>query len=155
LLLLSSAVTGACASGGGVSPDLPPYAYSIPASADSALTLLRASLAAERVSVEAATVEGARTLRGSFVVRRGGVGEAEVFVTGRVSEAGDASSRLELDVTVRERRRSVVIGAPDARAGSRPEVTTVNPNDRETLGVLSRVRDRLVNAGAVRLGRTG
>jgi hypothetical protein len=112
-------------------------------------------LAAERVSLEAAPVEGARTVRGSFVVRRGGVGEAEVFVTGRVSPAGAASSRLELDVTVRERRRSIVIGAPDTRAGTRPEVTTVNPNDREILGVLTRVRERLVSAGAVRLGRTG
>jgi hypothetical protein len=142
-------------SGGHGSPDLPPYAFAVPASADSALSLLRSSLVAERVAVEASPVERARTVRGSFVVRRGGVGEAEVFVTGRVSEAGEESSRLELDVTVRERRRSVVIGAPDTRAGTRPEVTTVNPNDRETLGVLARVRERLVSAGAVRLGRAG
>lgn len=138
-----------------MSADLPPYAYALAAAPDSAMALLRSSMAVEHVAVEPATVEGARTVRGSFVVRRGGMGESEVFLTGRVNGAGDGSSRIELDATVRERRRAFMIGAADTRTATRPEVTTVNPNDRETLGILSRIRERLVGAGAVRLGRTG
>ena len=151
---LAAVVVAACASSRGTSPDLPPYTFTLPVAADSAIRVVRGVLEAEHVRVEPDAVEGARTLRGSFVVRRGGLGEAEVFVTARVGDAGEAVSHIELDVSVRERRRSIVMAPADVRTGgSRPEVTTVNPNDRETIGVLTRIRDRLMNAGAVRVGR--
>lgn len=152
---LAMAAIAGCASARGTSADLPPYVFTIAAAPDSAMQVVRGVLESERVAVEPDAVEGARTLRGSFVVRRGGLGETEVFVTGRVSAAGDttgASSRIELDVSVRERRRSIVMAPADVRTGgSRPDVSTVNPNDRETIGVLTRIRDRLANAGAVRV----
>lgn len=156
-LALAVVVATGCASARGASPDLPPYAFTIAVPADSAMRLVRGVLEAEEVTVEADAVEGARMLQGSFVVRRGGLGEAEIFVTGRVGADGDAaegSSRIELDVSVRERRRSIVVAPGDVRTGaSRPEVTTVNPNDRDTIGVLTRIRDRLISAGAVRMSR--
>lgn len=154
---LAAVFAAACASSRGTSPDLPPYTFTLPVAADSATRVVRGVLEAEHVTVEPDAVEGARTLRGSFVVRRGGLGEAEVFVTARVGDTGDAgeaASQVELDVSVRERRRSIVMAPADVRTGgSRPEVTTVNPNDRETIGVLTRIRDRLMNAGGIRVNR--
>lgn len=157
VVALATALLTACATGRGTSPDLPPYTFTIPVPADSALQMMRRVLEAEHVVLEPNAAERARTLRGSFVVRRGGLGEAEVFLTGRVEPAGDSvtmGTRMELDVSVRERRRTIVMAPADVRTGgARPDVTTVNPNDRETIDILTRIRDRLMNAGALRVNR--
>lgn len=157
LALLAAVPFTTCVTTRGAPADLPPYTFTIPVPTDSAMRVLRVALEAEHVLVEPDAVAGARTLRGSFVVRQGGLGETEVFLTGRVSDDDDIlppAARIELEVSVRERRRPIVMAPADVRTGgTRPEMTTVNPNDKETIGVLVRIRDRLTSAGAVRAAR--
>lgn len=150
------AVLMGCATTPAGSAGLPPYTLSVAASPDSALSLLRLALEAERLPVDGVGVEGAASLTSTFSVRRGGIGEAEIVISGRVRAEptpphGGMSSILEINATARERRGMIAMSPEEARSpvAVRGNHHAINPNDREVLGILGRLLDRLSAGGAV------
>lgn len=89
----------------------------------------------------------------TFVVRKGGMGEGEVRLSLRLSRdaEGDSLSSgvlLELDATIRDTRRMMLMSPEDARnprLGREPHL--VQDNDRDTLGRIRKLEDRLQQLG--------
>jgi hypothetical protein len=145
-----------CASAPSGSSGLPPYTLAVSASPDSALRLFRLALAAEHLPADGVGTDAVYSVLSTFTVRRGGVGEAEIIVGARAYAEpalpqGGVSSILEINATARERRGMIAMSPEEARSpvGMSRDHHAINPNDREVLGILGRVLDRLTAAGAV------
>lgn len=149
---------GACASAGAVRPTPLPHRFLIPVGVDSARSLAGEALTQEQLPIDGSRGAGSGQLTSTFLVRRGGMGEAEVRLTLRLStdtpsDPPEGGVILDLDATIRDLRRMVLMSPEDARS---PRMTRephpVQDNDRETLGRIRKLEDRLQQLGFVRAG---
>lgn len=120
------------------------------------------SLVDNALRLEGLSADGGRSARGgpiatTFVVRRGGMGEAEVRISLHLSAdpSGDSATAgvvLVLDATIRDLKRMMVMSPEDARS---PRMSRdphpVQDNDRETLQRIRRLEDRLQQLGWTRV----
>ncbi len=116
---------------------------------DSARTLVGAALSQEKLPLDGGALAGLDALSSTFVVRKGGMGEAEVRLAFRLSPDAATDARtsgvvLLLDAAIRDLRRTMLMSTEDARS---PRMTRephpVQDNDRETLARIRRLEDRL------------
>ena len=119
--------------------------------------MLRALDRAE-LSVDGAPVAAYNdVLSSTFVVRRGGMGEAEIRLMLRLRPEAESDSAsvpttlLELDATARERGRMLTMSPEDARSPALSRTPhAINENDRETLGRIGRLVRLLEEGGFAR-----
>lgn len=156
LLLMTS--FDACASAGTRRPSPLPHRFLIGVGVDSARALARAALTDEHLAVDGSSASGNNAMTSTFVVRRGGMGEAEVRLELRLSTDSPSDPpaggvMLDLDATIRDLRRMMLMSPEDARSPRMSrEPHPVQDNDRETLGRIRKLEDRLQQLGFVRAG---
>ncbi len=152
-LLLLSVTGAACATAGRVYSSPLPHRFLTALPLDSARALVGEAITREGLPRDGSPDVTSNTIVSTFVVRKGGMGEGEVRLSLRLSRdaAGDSLSSgvlLELDATIRDTRRMMLMSPEDARnprLGREPH--PVQENDRDTLGRIRKLEDRLQQLG--------
>ena len=125
---------------------------------DSARRLVLLALEAEKFTVEGTPLPAGSIVNSTFTVRRGGIGESEIRVRLRLTRdaedgANPTATLLVLDATAREKNRLIAISPEDARSPTlRRDPHPINTNDREALGRIARLIQRLQESGFVVTG---
>lgn len=125
---------------------------------DSARRLLLLALEAEKLTVDGTPLPTGNVVTSTFTVRRGGVGESEIRLRLRLARDGVdganiAATLLFLDATAREKNRLIAMSPEAARSPTlRRDPHPINPNDREALGRIARLIQRLWESGFVVTG---
>ena len=125
---------------------------------DSARRLLLLALEAEKLTVDGTPLPTGNVVASTFMVRRGGVGESEIRVRMRLARDGVDSAKIAatlvfLDATAREKNRLIAMSPEEARSRTlRRDPHPINPNDREALGRIARLIQRLRESGFVVTG---
>lgn len=162
MLLAPLAALPSCLSSRGAPADLPPFVLVAPLPVDSAQGIVLAALDAARLPVDGAPVTPpVRALTSTFIVRPGGIGEAEIRLMLRLrpdpspDSARPSGTLLEVDATARERGRMLTMSPQDARSPSLSRTPhAINENDRETLGRIGELVRILESRGFTRRGAT-
>ncbi|MBK8057791.1 MAG: hypothetical protein IPK33_07930 [Gemmatimonadetes bacterium] len=131
---------------------LPPYTLMSATTLDSARSLVREALDSARMTVDGAPAADADVVTSTFVVRRGGMGEAEIRLRVRLQRepADDARAGIVLvvDATARDRNRMLTMSPEEMRS---PRMSRdphpINENDRESLQRIARLLDLLKQRG--------
>jgi hypothetical protein len=146
-----------CASLRAPTEDIPPLAMMVDASADSAMQLLVAALGSARLALDNGGRPFAGSMTTTYVVRNGGIGEAEVELRFRVEPESGASPGGETAVVhihgvLRERPRRFGVGDPrDAQLRRDPQ--PIRGEDSEAMAPIRRIVRYLREAGARGSGR--
>jgi hypothetical protein len=124
---------------------------------DSAASLVDSALRLEELAADGGRSARTGPISTTFVVRRGGMGEAEVRLTLHLSadpssDSATAGVVLVLDAAIRDIKRMMVMSTEDARSPRMSREThPVQDNDRETLQRIRRLEDRLRQLGWTRV----
>jgi len=133
---------------------MPPHVLTVPLGPAAAQAALIDALSAEGLVPDGGAGADGGSLTTTFVVRKGGMGEAEIRLQLRLTSDGIPGSEggmlLRIEATARDRNRMITMSAEEARSPrlSR-EPHPINEHDRETLGRIARLVDRLSRAGFV------
>lgn len=148
------AFAGACATGAPrVAP--PPHTLTANAPLDRARLLVRAALDSAGIALDGNPPADADVVTGTFVVRRGGMGEAEIRVRLRLTNDGGSAAGegvvLAVDATARDRHRAIAMMTPEeARSPRMSNVPhPIQSNDRDALQRIGRLLDQLRQSGFV------
>ncbi len=152
-VLLLAASLPACATAGRVHASPLPHRFITTVPIDSAQALVGEALTREGLPRDGSPDATTTPITSTFVVRKGGMGEGEVRLTMRLSRdaVGDSLEPgvlLELDATIRDMRRMMLMSPEDARnprLGREPH--PVQDNDRETIARIRKLEDRLQQLG--------
>lgn len=163
LALATIAILVACLPSRGAPAELPPLRFATSLPPDSARALVLRALERAELPVDGAPVAAhVDVLASTFVVRRGGMGEAEIRLMLRLRPHDESDSTraptalLELDATARERGRMLTMSPEDARSPALSRTPhAINENDRETLGRIGRLVRLLEEGGFTRRADSG
>lgn len=150
--LLLILILDACASAGMRSPSPPPYLLVTSVPVDSARTTVLSALQHEALAVEGRPATDRNVLVTTFLVRRGGMGEAEIRLRLQLrpdaAAAPEGGTTLHLEGTARDVARRLLMSPEDARSPrlSR-EPHPIQGNDRDSLQRIARLLDRLHQLG--------
>ena len=147
-----------CLPSGSAPANLPPFLLVSPLPLDSARGIVLGALEQAELPVDGAPVAPhVHALSSTFVVRQGGMGEAEIRLMLRLrpdsppDSAHPPATLLEVDATARERGRMLTMSPEDARSPALSRTPhAINENDRETLARIGRLVRILEERGFAR-----